>query len=362
MNEKTVLPIKNIVRQTADTITLHFDHPPTRWNYLPGQFLTLILEIDGKEERRAYSLCSSPYIDEGLSVTIKRVRGGKMSNYLHEHIRIGDEMVVLPPAGNFTLDPANTSRHLVLIGCGSGITPLFSILKSALTKASTAKVSLIYVSPNPEKTIFYKDLSQWVSDFPSRLSVFYYWGDEWKKKVQGKAGFWTRLLTNKGTYAHRIDAARLQSIFNDLTIGADTDAQFYICGPQKLMEMAKVTIRGIGVAEDDIHTESFYNSHAASNSQSRSKQAPRMTIRLNGEDHRINVPAGKSVLFAGLEAGLDIPFSCQSGNCVSCAGKCLSGMVDMSTSEGLTQEQLSDGYVLTCVGYPKSEDVIIQFD
>lgn len=156
MNDKTVLYIQDIVPETSDTITIHFAQPEQQLSYLSGQFLTLISEIGGKEERRSYSLCSSPYIDDNLSVTVKRVKGGKMSNYLINNIRIGDKIVALPPMGNFKFRPENTQRHIVLIGGGSGITPLFSIIKSALLKEPAAAVSLIYVNSNRVNTIFYQ--------------------------------------------------------------------------------------------------------------------------------------------------------------------------------------------------------------
>lgn len=132
MSDKTILYVKEIVQETADSITIHFSQPKQQFDYLSGQFLTLMGEIDGKEERRAYSLCSSPYIDKDLSITVKRVKGGKMSNHLNDNLKAGDTMIVLPPMGNFNLKPENIPNHIVLIACGSGITPLFLWLSQCL--------------------------------------------------------------------------------------------------------------------------------------------------------------------------------------------------------------------------------------
>ena len=210
MSDKTVLYIKDLVQETVDTITIHFAQPEQQLRYLSGQFLTLIYEIDGKEERRAYSLCSSPYIDKDLSVTVKRVKQGKMSNHLNDNLKIGDKVLVLPPAGNFNYRPKNCQRHIVLIGGGSGITPLFSIIKSVLMEEPASRVSLIYVNSNRESTIFYKQLEQWSSRYSSRFRIIYYWGDEWMNE-QPKPGFWSRFFTRKAVNAHRINPVRLGS-------------------------------------------------------------------------------------------------------------------------------------------------------
>lgn len=360
MSDKTVLYVKDIVQEAADTITIYFAQPEQQLHYLSGQYLTLISKIDGKEERRAYSLCSSPYIDTDLSVTVKRVKHGKMSNHLNDNLKIGDKILVLHPMGNFAFKPTNYQRHIVLIGGGSGITPLFSIIKSALIKEPTSVVSLIYVNSNRENTIFYEQLEQWSSQFPSRFRIVYYWGDEWKNK-QPKSGFWSRLFTKRVVNAHRINPARLKTIFSDLQLEKDANSEFYICGPQGLMEMTTATIREIGFSKEVVHKESFYTSTKPTHKPVKAQQEHQVKLRLKGKEHRVNVPAGMSILFAGLELGIDLPFSCQSGNCISCAGKCLSGQVEMPTNEGLTEEQMKDGYVLACVGYPKSNDVVIEF-
>lgn len=361
MSDKTLLYIQDIVQETSDTITIHFVQPEQQLSYLSGQFLTLISEIGGKEERRSYSLCSSPYIDENLSITVKRVKGGKMSNYLINNVRVGDAMVALLPMGNFKFKPENTQRHIVLIGGGSGITPLFSIIKSALLKEPASMVSLIYVNSNRENTIFYQQLERWHSEFSSRFRIVYHWSDVVKRE-QPKAGFWTRLFKKTDANAHRINPARLKAILNDLQLKNSISTELYICGPQELMEMATATIQKFGFPKDVVHKESFYTATKTKNTLTEAQQAHQVKILLKGKEHQVNVPAGKSILFAGLELGIDLPYSCQSGNCISCAGKCLSGRIEMLATDGLTPEQIESGYVLSCVGYPKSDDVVIEFD
>lgn len=217
MNKKIKLYIKGITQETADTITIHFSQPEQKLNYASGQYLTFISEIDGKEARRAYSLCSSYHTDQDLSVSVKRVGGGTMSNHLHDHIKAGGWMVVLPPMGNFIFKPDNISKHIVLIGGGSGITPLYSILKSALVKEQDSTVSLIYVNSKREDTIYYEELEQWRFKFSSRFRIIHYWSDVMKEK-QHCRGFLSRLLKIEIPNTHRINPSRLKTIFEDLQI------------------------------------------------------------------------------------------------------------------------------------------------
>lgn len=358
MSNKIILRIEKIIKETPDTITIHFAHPKEPFSYLSGQFLTLICNVDAKEERRSYSLCSSPYFDKHLSLTVKRVKGGKMSNYLIDYLKAGDKIAVLPPVGNFYYKPQDASRHIVLIGGGSGITPLFSIIKSVLVQEPNSTVSLIYVNSDREHTIFYDQLESWSSEYGSRFLIVHYWSDETTK--QSNTGFFSKLFRKKND--HRINSERLKAIFEDLGIKKESNNEFYLCGPQGLMEMATSTIKKIGFSKDVIHKESFYVPEKAENLSAKSSQEHEIKIFFKGKEHLVKIATGKSVLFAGLESGIDLPYSCQSGNCTSCAGKCVSGSITMSATEGLTQEQLNNGYVLTCVGYPQSDDVVIEFD
>lgn len=358
--KKIKLYINGITQETADTITIHFAQPERKLRYFSGQYLTLISEIDGKEVRRAYSLCSSYHTDQDLSVSVKRVWGGIMSNYLHDHIKVGDEMFVLPPMGNFVFTPDNTSKHIVLIAGGSGITPLFSIIKSALSKDHNATVSLIYINSNRNLTIYHDQLEQWCFKFSSRFRIVHFWSDAMKEK-QPQRSFFSRLFKRSSQNAHRINPTRLKTILKDLQISKENSTVFYVCGPLALMEMAVNTIKKIGFPSDVILKENFYPSEKVKNNSKRSTREYQIKILYKAKEYPIRVKAGASILSAGLHAGIDLSYSCQSGNCATCAGRCISGEVEMSTTEGLTNQQLDGRYVLTCVGYPKSDDVVIEF-
>lgn len=343
MEAKIQLKIKEICRETPDAVTLHFEPTKEALPYFSGQFLTLIACIDGREVRRAYSLSSSPYVEKHLSVTIKRVPGGKMSNYLIEQVRCGDTLEALAPAGNFFLKRSYIGRNLLLIGAGSGITPLFSMIKTVLTQEAHSQVALIYVNSSREETIFLEPLTHLAYQYSSRFKIRHYWSDERK-------GFWSKFFKN----LHRLNPERLKEILREVGIMPET--AFYLCGPQGLMKMASSTIAGLGFSKDKIHQELFFAPSTIKNDSTYN-----ITIKLKGVEHVVKVKPGSSILNAGLEAGLDLPYSCQSGSCNTCAAKCTSGDVSMTGTEGLSEKQQREGYVMTCVGYPSSEEVCIEY-
>ena len=166
------LTVKKVVRETPSAITIHFQKPASGFDYTPGQYLTLKLEVNGESLRRAYSLCSSPVTDADLAVTVKRVDDGRVSNWLNTNLQAGNTIEVLPPMGNFTLVPdTGTPRHIVLLGGGSGITPLMSILKTVLSQEPESKVTLLYGNRDQESIIFYKALNALEVENPDRLRV-----------------------------------------------------------------------------------------------------------------------------------------------------------------------------------------------
>jgi ring-1,2-phenylacetyl-CoA epoxidase subunit PaaE len=345
METRIQLKINDICKETSDAFTLQFEPTKEPIPYYPGQFLTLIAQIDGKEIRRAYSLSSSPYADPHLSVTIKRVTGGRMSNYLLDHLSKGDCIEALAPAGNFYLKRSYVRRNLVLIAGGSGITPLFSMIKSVLTLEAHSVVTLIYVNSCKEKTIFYEALESLAFRYQSRFLLRHYWSADRK-------GWLSKIFR----HSHRLNATRLRELFRELGIQRDKNPEFYLCGPQGLMKLASATIESLGFPKELIQQEHFYIPTKIKNDRPYS-----IKIKMKGKEHIIQVNPGTSILHAGLEAGLDLPYSCQSGACNTCAVKCTSGKVGMSSTEGLSPKLLKEGYVMACVGYPLTEDVCLEY-
>lgn len=341
------LTIKEIVQETADAITIVFEQPQNRISYQSGQFLTLIVPINGKEVRRAYSLCSSPYADDVLAVSIKRVEGGLMSNYLPDNMKVGDQVKIMEPMGVFTTEyNAENKRHLILFAGGSGITPMLSIIKSTLTQEPDSIVSLIYANRNIDSIIFKEELTRLETKYEGRLHVIHILDDA-PMNWQGYSG----LLSHE----------MLTSLFE--RIPSWEKSTYLMCGPEGMMNNVETLLAEQNIPNDIIFKESFVQgtiNKSDENSSSDELQEREVTIIYDSEEHKVTVSADTTILEAALDLDIDLPYSCQSGLCTACRGKCTSGKVKLDEEEGLSEAEINDGYVLTCVGHPLTDDVVIE--
>lgn len=336
------LKVADVVNIAKDAINIIFEKP-NHFEYQPGQFITIIRSVNGKKIRRAYSLNSTPFEDENPSVTVKRVADGLMSNDLNETLEKGDSLEIMNPMGLFTTSYSeDNERTAVFYGGGSGITPLISILRSILIKEPKSKVVLLYANRSEEYIIF-KDLLK-------DLNVKY-----------GGRMITKHILENgDADYSGRITT----EIVNDLhhSAGINAAAEHYICGPQPMMDVVADSLKILNISDEKVRMESF---EAGKTSPSEiidqsSDSESEVTIVLDGEEYAITVKKGASVLDTALDNELDMPYSCQSGLCTACRGKCIEGNVTIDDAEGLSQEELDEGYVLTCVGKPISDRVKIE--
>ena len=346
------LTIKEIIKETEDAVSLVFEQPQSGdLNYKPGQFITIVLTIDGKKIRRAYSLCSSSFLNENPAVTIKRVEGGIMSNYINDKLIVGNQIEIMEPMGSFTPEiNAFNRRQLFLIGGGSGVTPLLSIAKSVLAEESESKVSLIYANRDETSIIFKNTLDQLTQEYGDRFSVIHF--------LENPPSGWNG-------YTGWLDADKLKSALGELTdANYSSDTAYYTCGPEPMMNIAMDTLKGMGIAEDKKHKESFVAGSTSPKDiiaeEKQSIQEREVTIVLDGEEHKYTVSPKKTILEEGLDQNIDLPYSCQSGLCTACRGKCLSGTIKMDEDSGLSSEEKEDGYVLLCVGHPASDDVVVE--
>ena len=343
------------MKETADAVTIYFDGEKFPFNYEAGQYLTLIDTINGEEVRRPYSLCTAPGVDADPGVTVKRVANGKMSNHLNDNGGVINTIEVLEPIGNFKYLPSKEGdKPVVLIGGGSGVTPMMSILKTALEKTQ-APVYFVYVNSNKSTTIFYDALEQ-LNAANDRLTLVNYFSDDHKvvpEKPKGLKKLFKKAPKVDPT-AHRLSAPKLSEILSGFKL---KDATAYICGPEGLMETAESTLK-VNFSSWTLNQEKFFSTKEADLQEAVNEGSHKVTIKLNGETHELDVDGTKSILFAGLDKGLDMPFSCQSGLCTACMGKCTSGTVEMTENSGLSDDEVADGYVLTCTGHPKSDVTI----
>ena len=360
------LAVVALTQETADTVTIHLERPDREViASRPGQFLTLILPCGpgGKKERRAYSLSSTPADAPRLSVTVKRVLGGLVSNYLLDTVRVGQQLEVMEPLGNFTLAPSpKAARSLVLIGAGSGITPLMSMLKAVLAGEPNSHVLLIYGNRNEESVIFQKQLAALEVSAGGRLQVEH---------------VYSQPLQPMAPHRHigRVNRTMLLRILEQRHQFPAEQADYFLCGPEGLMTEARAALDLLKVPEARIRRESFVaaadtaeaataqpNGHGdvTASAADEVKSTRTVTIQYEGSEYLIEVPKGKTILEVALDQDIDLPYSCQAGLCTACRGKCLSGQVHLDEREGLSDSEMKQGYILTCVGHPMTDDVVIE--
>ncbi len=348
------LVVKDIVRETNDSITIVFQHPEgAKIVYKSGQFLTLIVAVNGKEIRRSYSLCSSPFVDDDLAVTVKRVEQGLMSNWLADTLKVGARVKIMEPMGQFTTEyDANRKRHLIMFAGGSGITPMMSIIKSILLKEPESIVSLIYCNRDIDSIIFKGGLEKLETKYEGRLHVIHIL-DNAPMNWQGYSG----LLNHE----------MLVRLFERIPDWGMEKSTYLMCGPEGMMKNVETLLEGRQIPKEKIFKESFVQGTIDKEQKKEIVSAPSeelkerlVTIRYDGEEYRILVPPNKGILETALDEGIDLPYSCQSGLCTACRGKCLSGQVKLDEEEGLSQSERAEGYVLTCVGHPLTDDVVIE--
>ncbi len=343
------LTIKDVVRETENAVSIVFDTDNSTLTYEPGQFITLIENINGKKIRRAYSLCTSPFTDSFPAVTVKRVAGGAMSNHVNDTLLPGSKIEIMEAMGQFTTDySADRKRHVVLFGGGSGITPLMSLTKSILYKEPQSKVSLVYANEDEANIIFKKGLEELEGQYQGRFSVVHVLNNP-PANWHGHKGWLTK--------------EKIEAILEELSAQGG-HIEYFTCGPGPMMDIVVETLKSQGINEDKIRLESFEAGKTSPkeiiDAGEEGPTAHPVKIILDGEEYSFEVPADKTILEQGLDQDIDMPYSCQSGLCTACRGKLLSGSVKMTQYDGLSEEEYDEGYVLCCQAHPETDDVAIE--
>lgn len=348
MSRFTPLRIIEKRPETPDTFSLVLEKPASGFEYLPGQYLTVRVEIDGKKYPRAYSLSSSPHLDQHLQLTIKRLEGGLVSNYIWHTLNPGDTVEVFPPLGNFTVQPqAGRAVQYLFIAAGSGIAPIYGMIRSILSAEPKSKILLLYGSRDQSQIIFYDQLAALTAEYGERLEVIH--------TLSRPQPGWTG---HTGRLSPTLIEAELNRIRRRLL-----PVEAYICGPSEMMAMAIETLQRQRLPKEKIHTEYF----SAPLPETVMQEAPSpvaealATIRLDGKTYQVPVKAGQSLLVAAQQAGLDPPYACEEGICCTCRAKLYKGQVHMAVREALSDWEIEKGFILTCQAVPLTPEVEIEY-
>jgi 3-ketosteroid 9alpha-monooxygenase subunit B len=336
------LVVREIVRETDDACSVVLEPPAgADFSYQPGQFLTLRIPCAIGPVARSYSLCSSPHVDDELRIAVKRVRDGVGSNWINETLAVGDEVECLVPGGVFT--PKSFDDDLLLFAGGSGITPVLSILKSALA-VGHGRIVLVYANQHEKSVIFAERLRELADAHPDRLHVVH-----WLESVQG------------------LPSRSLLKAF----IAPYSSYTAFLCGPSPFMETVTHALRDCGVPPARIHIERFQSlvddpfaltdAGPATGSGEDPGQTTRLQVELDGETHEFDWPRQTKLLDFLLAQGLKAPYSCRLGQCSACACILDEGEVKMLTNDILEQEDLDEGYVLGCQSLPLTDTVKIRY-
>jgi ring-1,2-phenylacetyl-CoA epoxidase subunit PaaE len=360
MSKFNKLKIASINRETADSVSVAFDipaHLQSQYQYIPGQYLTLKLNINGEQVNRSYSFCSSPAWNEPMTIAVKEVSGGKASTFINRNLKVGDEIDVMEPMGNFHSPlNSNNEKHYILFGGGSGITPLFSILKSVLVAEPKSRITLFYGNRDEQSIIFKEKLQDLVNQNPNRLKVVHI--------LDKPSSF-----TNYNGFVVKEMALKLLRENTNLNF---THAEFFICGPTPMMKETESALNELGIPKQHIHIEYFTakadeDKTAATVGTSTPSAEPftgkaKVKLIYDGNEVEFEMNENETVLNAALDAGYDPPYSCMVAACCTCRAKLMEGNVVMDDRESLTDGEIAKGYVLTCQSHPKTNVVVLNYD
>jgi ring-1,2-phenylacetyl-CoA epoxidase subunit PaaE len=358
MSKYYYLKVKEVTQETPDTVTIHFWHPFNEVvKYKPGQFLTLLLPQGETKIRRSYSMSSSPYTDASLAVTVKRLPGGFASEYLTKNLKVDDVLEVMEPMGHFVPElDADQSRTVVLIGAGSGITPLMSITKSVLMVEPDSEVYLLYGSRNENSVIFKDQLDALKAKYGERFKLVYTLSQP-SESWQGEKG--------------RLNKSHILKILEGLPTRDASATDYYLCGPDDMMDEAKRALDILAIPAERIHKESFLTATTAKAhgdvteapaTDGDSLKGHKVTVLYEGSEYKFRVEPHQTVLEAALDLDIDLPYSCQAGMCTACMGRCVSGKVHLDEEDALSKAELEAGFILTCVAHPMSDDVVLEVE
>lgn len=345
------LEVSEIIRLTNDSVCIHFDVSSIDNNifsFVAGQYITLQHSINGEDVRRSYSISCIPN-QQKIEIGVKRVKNGLMSTFLTRDLKIGDKINVMPPTGNFMLTTDNSnSKHYMAICAGSGITPALSMIQDVLCNEPNSSFTLLYGNKNRSSVMFMDDILRLEKDFQSQFLTYHFFSRE---NVQNSIN-------------GRINSSNLTTLFQDNASYKNID-EFFICGPGEMIDTVSDFIRSVNIDSKKIQFERFTSKTKSEDikNDNVSELISNVSICVDGDDFEFTLSStGDSILDAAMNEGADVPFSCKGGVCCVCKAKLTEGTVSMEQNFSLSQEEVEQGYILTCQSHPTSENVVVDFD
>jgi ring-1,2-phenylacetyl-CoA epoxidase subunit PaaE len=350
------LKIAEVRRETADSVSVRFEVPPAlkdAFAFKAGQHLTLRTDMNGEDLRRNYSVCVAPHENE-IRIAVKQMPGGRFSSWANAYLKEGVEIEVLPPLGRFVVPQSdNAEPYYVALAGGSGITPVLSILKTVLKENPRARFTLLYGNRDSASIMFLEELAGLKNRYLDRLEIYHFLENE-AEEIE--------------LFNGRLDRVKCDEVFSTLVDAKAADA-FFICGPGPMMDAAEEALKGRGVAPERIFIERFTTGKVSAEQLAREEalqkkaQGRQITVTLDGRRSRISFDAAKGNILESVQAaGLPAPYACKGGVCSTCRAKVLSGSVTMKKNYGLSDEEVAQGYVLTCQSVPTTDDVTLSYD
>lgn len=344
MNRFYELTISKITQLTTSSVMITFEVPELLkkvFHFEAGEYLTLQQTIGGEKVRRAYSICSGVNESE-LSVAVKRVSNGVFSTYATTQLKAGDVLEVMPPKGSFVFFyDIFGNRDIMLFSAGSGVTPMMSIAKTALSKTNI-KVVFVYGNKSKEEALFFDEIEALCIQYPERFFVHYAfsqqpWGDHYTGRINDRI------------------VSEIFAKYKDLNWG-----RYYACGPTELVKNLREILLLRGIDKDRIFTELFEASPAEIDYSTLQGNVA-ITLELNGQTHCFESARNQTLLSSALLRGYDAPYSCLNGVCSSCIGRVEEGEAKMAKNETLSEEEVSQGYILTCQAYAMTDTIKVRF-
>jgi len=346
------LTISKICKETDDTVSITFDIPTELkedFSFKSGQYLTLRATINGNDERRSYSLSSSPFENE-WTVAIKQVENGIFSTYANQELKVGQTIEVMTPTGNFHVNTSvEHKKSYVLIAAGSGITPIISIAKTVLHEEPNSEVTLFFGNKGFASIIFREEIEGMKNKFMERLRVVHVLSRE----SLGNA-------IQKG----RIDSEKLIKLHKAFLNNSPID-EIFVCGPEEMIQSVRDTFTEIVSDAKNIHFELFTSAGSKKPivKSSEPSIAANVKVIIDGDVLELAMESdGETILDAAFKAGGDLPFACKGGVCCTCKAKILEGTASMDINYGLEPDEIEAGYILTCQAHPTSKTLTVSFD